>query len=285
MRPSVVIATTRARERRLRALLDSLAGQDVEVVVEEDVNGRGPAAVRNEGWRRATSSLVCFLDDDVVVEPGWADAFSAAHREHPGAVLQGRTEPNPAEAHLQDAFSRSKSITACDWNYATCNIAYPRELLERLGGFDEGYSFAAAEDTDLGWRARESGAPTEFVDGARAYHAVQRYGVLALVRRMRIKVDVARVTKRHPGLRHHYHRQVFWKRSHERLLLALAAAILARRTSGASLLLAIPYAALYRSQHGSWPGTVASLPGHVAVDAAETAAVAAGAARQRTLII
>jgi glycosyltransferase involved in cell wall biosynthesis len=255
------------------------------VIVVEDGEGRGPAAVRNDGWRRAKGDLVCFLDDDVVVDPGWAGAMLDAHRASPGAVLQGRTEAPPAEAVLQDAFSRAKAITALDWNYQTCNIAYPRELLERLGGFDEAYRFPSAEDTDLGWRAREAGAPTRFVTGARAWHPVQRFGVVGLVRRMRMKTDVARLTRRHPGVRHHYYRELFWKPSHAFLPLAAAGLALAGRTRGASLLLTLPYARLYREQHGSYPGTLASLPGHAAVDGAEIAAVAAGAARHRTLLV
>jgi len=255
------------------------------VVVVEDADGRGPAAARNAGWRRAKGELVCFLDDDVTVDPGWARAMLDAHRAHPDAVLQGRTEPHPAEAPLQDAFSRSRAVTALDWNYPTCNIAYPRELLERLGGFDEEYRFPSAEDTDLGWRAREAGAPTKFVDEARAWHAVHRVGVVGLVRRMGIKADVARLTQRHPGVRHHYYREVFWKPSHALLPLALAGIALASRTRGASLLLALPYARLYRDHHGSFAGTVASLPGHAAVDGAEIAAVVAGSLRHRTLLL
>ena len=123
----------------------------------------------------------------------------AAHREHPEAVLQGRTEPQPAEAPRRTRSRARSAVTELDWNYPTCNIAYPRALLERLGGFDEAYRFASAEDTDLGWRAREIGAPTEFVDDARAWHAVHRVGVVGLVRRMPIKADVARLTRRHPG--------------------------------------------------------------------------------------
>jgi glycosyltransferase involved in cell wall biosynthesis len=255
------------------------------VVVIEDADGRGPAAARNTGWRRATGELVCFLDDDVVAGPGWARAMVEAHAANPDAVLQGRTEVDPDEAHLQDAFSRTKAVTEYDWNYQTCNIAYPRALLERLGGFDEAYRFPSAEDTELGWRAREAGAPTVFVDAARAWHPVQRFGVIGLVRRMPIKADVARLTRRHPGVRQHYYREFFWKPSHAFLPLALAGLAAARRTRGASLLLAIPYARLYRDHHGSYPGTLASLPGHAAVDAAEIAAVSAGAARFRTLLV
>jgi glycosyltransferase involved in cell wall biosynthesis len=282
-----VVIPTRDRTERLSALLESLERQDaeVEVVVVKDSDGRGPAAVRNMGWRRAKGDLVCFLDDDVVVDPGWARAMRDAHEAHPEAVLQGRTEPHPGEAPRQDAFSRSRAVTAFDWNYPTCNIAYPRALLERLGGFDEAYRFASAEDTDLGWRAREAGAPSEFVDSARAWHAVQRVGVAGLVRRMPIKADVARLTRRHPGVRHHYYRGIFWKRSHAFLPLAAAGLALASRTRGASLILALPYARLYRGHHGSYAGTVAALLGHAAVDGAEMAAVAAGAVEHRTLLI
>ncbi len=255
------------------------------MVVVEDTDARGPAAVRNIGWRRAKGDLVCFLDDDVTVDPGWARAMLAAHEANPDAVLQGRTAPQPDEAPHQDAFSRSRAVTELDWNYPTCNIAYPRALLERLGGFDEAYRYASAEDTDLGWRAREIGVPTEFVEDARAWHAVDRVGVVGLVRRMPIKADVARLTRRHPGVRHHYYRGVFWKRSHALLPLAVAGVALAPRTRGASLLLALPYARLYRNHHGSYAGTAASLPGHAAVDGAEMAAVAAGAVQHRTLLI
>jgi glycosyltransferase involved in cell wall biosynthesis len=253
--------------------------------VVEDTDGRGPAAARNVGWRRAKGELVCFLDDDVVADPGWARAMLDAHTARPDAVLQGRTEPHPDEAPRQDAFSHSRAVTTFDWNYPTCNIAYPRALLERLGGFDEAYRYASAEDTDLGWRARELGTPTQFVDAARAWHAVERAGVAGLVKRMPIKADVARLTSRHPGVRHHYYRSVFWKRSHAFLPLAAAGLALASRTRGASLLLALPYARLYRGHHGSYPGTLAALPGHAAVDGAEMAAVAAGAMQHRTLLI
>jgi glycosyltransferase involved in cell wall biosynthesis len=281
------VIPTRGRPERLVALLESLEAQDpaVEVVVVDDTEGRGPAAARNIGWRRAQGELICFLDDDVVVDEGWARAMLAAHRGDPDAVLQGRTEPHPDEAPLLDAFSRSKLVTGPDWNYPTCNIAYPRALLERLGGFDEAYRFAWAEDTDLGWRAREAGAATEFVDDARAWHAVHRLGVVRLMRRMPMNADLARLTRRHPGVRHHYYRGVFWRRSHALLPLAAIGVAMASRTRGASLLLALPYARLYRSQHGSYAGTVASLPGHAAVDGAEIAGVVAGAVRFRTLLV
>ena len=102
---------------------------------------------------------------------------------------------------------------------------------------------------------------------------------------MGIKADVARLTRRHPGVRHHYSRGIFWKRSHALLPLAATGVALAARTRGVSLLLGLPYARLYRAHHGSYTGTVASLPGHAAVDCAEITAVAAGVARFRTPLL
>jgi GT2 family glycosyltransferase len=266
--------------------------------------GRGPAAARNRGWRAAEADLVCFTDDDCRAAPGWVAALvraagagsgddGAAGGRGPGGddgpavavIVQGRTEPEPAEAARQAAFTRSNLVTGPGRDFHTCNIAYPRALLERLGGFDESYAHPAGEDTDLAWRALEAGAEPRFAPDALVWHAVHDVGPTALIRRARWRLDVPRLVKRHPGLRHHMLRGVFWKREHAELAAALAGAALARRTRGASLVLAVPYLRFCRGLHGSYAGTLAQLPAHVAVDGAEMAALALGSARARTLVI
>ena len=57
----------------------------------------GPAAARNEGWRAAGAPLVAFTDDDCVATPVWLEEALRAAREEPGAIVQGRTEPDPDE--------------------------------------------------------------------------------------------------------------------------------------------------------------------------------------------
>lgn len=37
----------------------------------------GASRARNAGWERARHELVGFVDDDVIVRPGWADAIAA----------------------------------------------------------------------------------------------------------------------------------------------------------------------------------------------------------------
>jgi glycosyltransferase involved in cell wall biosynthesis len=297
---------------RLRALLDSLTAQqgaDFEVIVVDDGSAdgtagalaehrsrldlrvirhetaRGPAAARNAGWRAAAAPLVAFVDDDCTASPGWVAALLAAHRRDPRAIVQGRTEEDPGELARSSVFWRSLHIDRLDPLFPTANIAYPRALLERIDGFDEGFPRPYGEDTDLAWRAQESGAPAVFAGDALIHHAVLQRGVVGLVRDASRFGDVVRVVKRHPAIRAELRHRVFWRPTHERVLGALAGAALARRTRGLSLLLAAPYALYYRRLHGGWPGTLASLPGYAAVDLAQVLALLRGSARYRTLVL
>jgi glycosyltransferase involved in cell wall biosynthesis len=308
---SVVVAT-RDRARRLEALLRSVAGQDgaaFEVVVVDNgstdetaavlecgapglalrvlhaPSASGPAAARNLGWRAAAGELVVFCDDDVEADPGWLAAFAEAHRRHPEAVLQGRTDPDAGELARAGAFNRTRRVTALSPSYPTCNIAYPRAALERLGGFREEFERAWAEDTDLGWRAREAGHDAVFVPEARVRHAVRQIGVAGCLREAGRLADTAAAARRHPGFRRSLHRGLFLYPEHERLLGALAGLALARRTRGASLALGLPYLLKRRRLHPGWAGALAALPGYALLDAVEIAALARGSIRHRTLVL
>ena len=246
---------------------------------------RGPAAARNAGWRAAHGRLVAFLDDDVVADPGWAQAVLEAHRRDPSALVQGRTDPDPDELRAAGVFRRSRAVTGPDPAYPACNIAYPRRLLERLGGFHEGFRRPSGEDTDLAWRARASGAPALYEDGARVRHAVYPGGLVGLMRDAARWEDAVLALKRNPALRSAYRHRIFWQESHELLLAAAAGAALARRTRGLSLALAAPYARHYARHHPRAAGALAALPGYALVDAAEVLALLRGSLRYRTLVL
>jgi GT2 family glycosyltransferase len=303
-----VVVPAQARPDRLRALLDALAAQDAapEVVVvadgataqvervladtapgvrvERHAVARGPAAARNTGWRAATAPLVAFTDDDCVPAPGWATALLAA-AHGPDVVVQGRVEPLPAERDRIGPFARTLWVREAGPFFQTANIAYPRALLERLDGFDEDYPHPAGEDTDLGWRAREAGARVVFAPDALVWHAVHDPGWRGVVRDAGRWGTAVRLVERHPGLREHFTHRVFWKPSHERLILAAAGVLLARRTRGVSLAAAVPWLLVHRGEHPSTESLARALPAHLAVDAAEVAAMARGSAEARTLLL
>ena len=311
MAPEIaVVVPTRGRETRLAFLLDALAAQTLardrfETIVVRDgnppgphtepadglavrfaaqVEPRGPAAARNVGWRLATAPLVAFTDDDCRPSPDWlAELVRAA--DGSGTVVQGRTEPDPDERHLLGGLARSQLVDRASDASQTCNIAYPRELLERLGGFDERYAFPAAEDTDLGLRASASGAERVFAPEALVWHAViPRHLPVALRETLRWK-DVPSLFARHPDYRRTLHYGWFWKEAHAKLALAAAGVALGRRHRFAALALAAPYLEQHLGQYDRTPRGLAraalDLPSRLALDAAELAAVAAGAVRHR----
>ncbi len=88
---------------------------------------------RNRGWQEARGALIAFTDDDCRPAPGWLARSLDAHAQVPGAavVLEGRTEPDPDEAHLFGGLARSMEVYGPNRWYPTCNLALPRDLIER----------------------------------------------------------------------------------------------------------------------------------------------------------
>ena len=301
-----VVVPSHARPLRLRWLLNALEEQTLdraawEVVVVHDsdydfvaahpIGARelrvapcGPAAKRNVGWRAARAPLIAFTDDDCRPPPDWlADAVRAAEARA-GAVVQGATRPDPDELALVRApHHRTVSIDPPTAEAQTCNIVYPRAVLERLGGFAEDLGTIGGEDLDLAHRAQRGGVPLVAAPDVLTYHAVD---VLGLRRRAAFAWrwrDLPAVVKRHPELRRDATLGMFWKPRHAWLALALAG-VATRRP-----LLALPWARAALPSYGSGARgrlrAVSELPGQAAVDAVELAALARGSVRHRTLFL
>jgi GT2 family glycosyltransferase len=243
----------------------------------------GPAGGRNRGWRRARAPLVAFTDDDCRPDPAWLAAGLRAHLEQPGAVIQGVTRPDPGELADDGPLSRTVLVDSLGPQYEACNIFYPRELLEALGGFDERFgALPAGEDTDLAWRAIEGGAATAFAPEAVVYHAVERVGAVGMLRFANRWGRGVRVFADHPGTRAMLHRRVFWNVWHYllwRSLLALLMPRALRRLVLARHLLELRLRAR-RAGAGAW-----LIPFLLAYDAVECWSIARGAIRHRTVVL
>ena len=318
--PSIAVAVaSHERPLRLRWLLNALEEQTLqrslfEVVVCHDSEGdetetllrthplatagvlrhvrtepgHGPAVKRNIAWRSATAPLIAFTDDDCRPPAEWLERALAAARAHPGAIVQGATRPDPDELSLATRSSHAISQEIdppVPWAQ-TCNIVYPREVLERTGGFDDGLEWV--EDTDLAQRARALGVGYAGAPEVVTYHAVH---ALAIVERLRWATrwqHVALLVKRHPELRRSYPVGLFWTERHGLLLLALVGAAASRRTPLAATLM-LPWARRAAPAYGSGPRgrlrSLLELPGRAAVDAAEVLALARGSIRYRTLFL
>ena len=139
---------------------------------------RGLNAARNTGLANTTAELVCFVDDDVDVRPGWLAALLDGARRNPEhGCLTG-----PVHARFEDHQPRfcgreGPPITSLDLGPAErdaphawgANLAVRREAVERVGPFDESLGLYGDEQE---WEARlrAAGSRIRWLPGAALDH-------------------------------------------------------------------------------------------------------------------
>jgi GT2 family glycosyltransferase len=205
---SVVVPTWRRPEMLLRCL-DAIAAQDFdpsdyEVLVCDDgpdaatraavegfaarcaaralavhyvpVTGtQGPAGARNRGWESAVGRIIAFTDDDTIPDPHWlTEGVSALAGE--AAAATGRIVvplPDAPTDYELDASGLSRS------EFATANCFVSRAMLVAVGGFDERFTAAWREDSDLQFAIMRAGGGIVFAERAVVLHPVRpaRWGV------------------------------------------------------------------------------------------------------------
>ena len=317
-----VVVPSHDRPQRLRALLDALAAQSLRagrweaVVVHDDgpgptedllrdhplaaagvlrhrsvAPGTGSAArMRNVGWRAAGGRLIAFTDDDCRPHPDWLERLLAATARKAGAIVQGRTRPDPAEAALLAGASRAstRAVAPPTPFGETCNIAYPRALLAALDGFHEGFALPFGEDMDLLLRARRAGAVLQAAPDAVVDHAVVRQTLGQRLRWSARLEQMPLVAARNPEARLCTGQpfRSFLVSQHAWLLLGAVGLALAPRRRAAPLL-ALPWlrhAARRRRARAARGATRLRVLGEAVVtDAVDLAYLARGSARHRML--
>lgn len=129
--------------------------------------GHGPAAARNAGWRCARASWIAFLDDDVVVGARWLADLASDLRDAGSDIagVQGTVHvPLPTDRRPTDWERGTAGLADAQW--ITADMAYRREVLELVDGFDERFRRAYREDSDIALRVLDAGF--QIIRGRRA---------------------------------------------------------------------------------------------------------------------
>ncbi|MCW2600409.1 MAG: glycosyl transferase family 2 [Frankiales bacterium] len=257
---------------------------------------------RNLAVEASTGDVIAFTDDDCRPRSTWLECLLAGMRDGIGLV-QGRTTADPDQP--LERLSRTQWTPAEFGLYETCNIAYRREHLARVGGFDLGFAedvaqalgprwehYPFGEDTDLGWRIKRSGVASAFAVHAVVDHEVSPPDTGVLLRRAALAAAFPVLVRRVPELRGTFltagvvlgpHRARMW-------VAVLGVGLGVARRDVWPLALALPYLDRLvglRTLHR--PTGRRRLLGEAAVivrrDAVETAALLRGSVRARSVVL
>jgi len=185
-----VVTTVRNEAKNIAALLDSLVVQEgpLEVIVvdsgSEDttrdivrgyerrydfihlyISGGTRGAGRNFGIRKAKGEAVSFIDGDAIANPFWLKSLREALQR--GDIVAGHTIQIGYQA-FEELERVELIVQSTDVTYPSTNLAYPKRILNAIGGFDEW--FVTAEDIDLNIRAVRAGHAIAFRADAIVYH-------------------------------------------------------------------------------------------------------------------
>lgn len=131
--------------------------------------GKGPATARNVGWRASAAPLIAFTDDDTVPDADWLReglaTMSAGH-----AAASGRVRV-PVEGAPTDHARMTQGLETAE--FVTANAFVRRDILERVGGFDERFKRAWREDSDLHFAILSLGAQVARAERAVVLHPVR----------------------------------------------------------------------------------------------------------------
>jgi GT2 family glycosyltransferase len=201
-----VLVADDADDEAKRRQVETFATQAKCVVRYLPVTGaHGPAAARNVGWRAARAPVIAFTDDDTIPQPVWLTAgVGAFQRDADLAAVTGQVVV-PLPDRPTDYERNEAGLEYAE--FVTANCFCRRDMLESLGGFDERFTAAWREDSDLHFRLLQSGAKLIKVPTAAVVHPVRPAPWGISLRMQRKSMFDALLYKKHPAL----YRKHIWR--------------------------------------------------------------------------
>jgi glycosyltransferase involved in cell wall biosynthesis len=163
---------------------------------------QGLSYARNVAIRVTTGDIIAMTDDDCEADEVWLSTLANIFSEEPEVGLVGGSLIAPAPTRrlatcpqLQPTEALYDPVTMCrqapdGWDWIGANFAIRREVVQRVGEFDEclgaGAVFPVGEDTDYKLRLEALGIKMVSTPRSVVYHTYgYRYGLAAVLRSSR----------------------------------------------------------------------------------------------------
>ncbi len=158
---------------------------------------KGPAAARNYGWLKAKSSLIAFTDDDCLPDKNWLRSFYESAAQEPLLAMTGQTIV-PITKTPTDYERNIAGLQTAD--FITANCCCTRQALLATGGFDEQFTMAWREDSDLEFKLIRAGIPIRKIAAAVVTHPVRQASWGISIKEQRKTLYNALLYKKFPDL-------------------------------------------------------------------------------------
>jgi glycosyltransferase involved in cell wall biosynthesis len=136
----------------------------------------GLSSTRNAGIGASTGEIVAFLDADAQCHPEWPYHLALSLESEDVAATGGPNLPVPEARFLERAVAASPGgpvevLVRADRaeHVPGCNMAFRRDALEAIGGFDPVYT-TAGDDVDVCWKLLDRGHEIAFAPAAQVRH-------------------------------------------------------------------------------------------------------------------
>lgn len=134
--------------------------KQIKLFIHEGSRGEG----RNFGVSKAKGDIIAFIDGGCRADKNWLKELKKKMEEGFDVVAGKTVDVGP----FKDIIHRVKmEYKGYDVTYPSCNLAYRKDLFEKIGGFDT--RFVTAEDIDLNLRAVKAGAKIGYNENAVVY--------------------------------------------------------------------------------------------------------------------
>jgi glycosyltransferase involved in cell wall biosynthesis len=180
----------------MAARVASCGGPQLRYIAVTGRHGHGPAVARNTGWRAAQGEIIAFTDDDCIPESCWLRTGIAAFVE--GVIGVSGKVIVPLSGIPTD-YERNAARLAYS-EFVTANCFYRRDVLEAAGGFDERFTMAWREDSDLFFRLLEEDGKLLSIPEAMVLHPVRPAPWGISLKQQRKSMFNALLYKKHPEL-------------------------------------------------------------------------------------
>lgn len=158
---------------------------------------KGPAAARNLGWLNAKANIIAFTDDDCQPDEHWLTAILAVTDPDKAQAFTGRVIV-PRGLRPTDYELNTAGLETAD--FVTANCACTKAALYITGGFDERFSMAWREDSDLEFKLISNNISIRRIEEAIIIHPVREAPWGVSVKEQRKTIFNALLYQKFPAL-------------------------------------------------------------------------------------